>query len=154
MADAGTFQDRAPGLRLGRRGLTLLLVGVVTIPTLSVTLLTLLTTEPADHPLPVEISLAEDETGETAIRVHNAGQSALASVRIALNDAFYYMPRQHLDVGRDMVIPLTWFAKKSGHRFDPETIEPELVTVTARLPGNRRGVVHEEVGEPGTSAPK
>ncbi|QDU41167.1 hypothetical protein Mal4_55320 [Maioricimonas rarisocia] len=146
MPDAETFQERAPGLRLGRRGLTLLLVGVVTVPTVSVALLTLLTTRAADHPLPVEIRLTEDEAGETAVRISNAGDDELASVRIALNDAFYYMPRQRLDVGGEMVVPLTWFAKKSGHRFDPETIEPELVTVTARLPGNRRGVVHQEVG--------
>ncbi|MEW4528474.1 hypothetical protein [Maioricimonas sp. JC845] len=146
MANAGTFEERAPGLRLGRKGLTLLLAVVVAVPTLSVALLTRLTPQASDRPLPVEILLAEDETGEAAIRIRNTGDHDLSSVRIELNDAFYYMPRQRLAVGGEMLAPLSWFAKKSGHRFDPETIPPEHVTVTARLPGNRRGVAHQELG--------
>lgn len=141
--DLEQLQTQAPGTRLGRRGLTLLLLSVLSAPILGVLLLYAFLPKAQDRPLAVTVAPVESSEGEQAVQITNAGEDELRALSVEINDAFFYLPQQPLARGQSVTLPLSWFAKKSGHHFDP-AMPLESVRVSARLPGNERGLMFEK----------
>ncbi len=127
-------ERRAPGIRLGRFGLTALLIGVLSVPLLAVFALSRSLPPAHDRPLAMQIRLATTESGDAALRLTNESASELRNLRVEINQAFHFLPPDALSPEGELVLPLHWFAKKSGHRFQPEKWKLETVRVSARLP--------------------
>lgn len=136
---------RKPGLRLERRGLTLLLGGVLLLPILAVSIISATLPTAHDHPLNVTTRLVKPGTAGAAVVVHNQETVELASLRVELNGAYFHLPKGRLAPDAELELPLDWFAKKTGSTFDPRETPVRAIDISARLPGNRRAVYRETV---------
>ena len=137
---------RRPGLVLERRDLTLLFGFVLLIPILLVIVLSMILPAAHDRTLTVTAELINGEGAESALRLHNIGQTSLHALRIELNGAFAFFPQAPLLPDKSVDFPLKWFMKKTGSHLDPSQTTIRTVHVSARLPGNQRAIFEKHVG--------
>ena len=147
-------ERRAPGIRLGRLGLTVLLISILSLPILAVLALSRSLPPAHDQPLAMRIRLATSESGDAAIRLTNESADELQNLRVEINQAFHFLPPDALSPEGELVLPLHWFAKKSGHRFHPEKWQLETVRVSARLPNNHSAAASQQFQNLGQLAPR
>lgn len=136
-----SMQDsRRPGPKLNSRSLTLLFGGVLFCPIAIIAFLYLILPAAHDRPLPVQVTMIDEVGKSRSMRLVNAGDVALQSVRIEVNGAFAYFPQAPLQPKDEVEVSLDWFMKKTGQHLDPDRTEIRTVHVSARLPGNQRAV--------------
>jgi len=136
---------RKPGLRLGSRGLTLLLGSVLLCPIVAVLVLAAILPKAHDKPLAVTANVVHPMGTEPALAVRNVGETELRSMRLELNEAYAYLPQARLAAGAEVQVPLSWFAKKTGQHFEPDKTDVRAVHISARLPGNERALFRQTV---------
>ena len=75
-----------------------------------------------------------------ALSIINDSQEEWGNVSISLNDQFFYYHREKLAAGRELQIPLEFFATKGNSIFQPSANKLTEVTLFAQIPSGARGV--------------
>ena len=146
---------------LSRRGLTILLIVMCTVPIVTVTVLQL--TMPAVYPgsLNAECRLLDVPpanyyetpykdrvTFPTAVLiVKNTGDQSWTHLNVRINNGHYqiYEHRSPLEPGTERAFLLNRFVHRSGAEYDVGINRPYSVEIYARLPDRSRGTFETEL---------
>lgn len=134
------LQSEAPGLKLSSKGLTILFVVMLSLPVIAITIIVMTLPKASDLPLEADIVLVTEPPSDAHFMITNESQDHWKSLRMTINQAFYYLPTNHLSPGEELKVPLEWFGHKGGHRFDIEKGTVRQFQISVRLPNNRRAL--------------
>jgi hypothetical protein len=96
------------------------------------------------------MSFSPDDTPQRtrlvpALVITNNSQDDWGNVSASLNDQFFYYHREKLRAGRELKIPLEFFATKGNSVFQASSNKLTKVTLFAQIPSGARGVKEEEM---------
>lgn len=139
----GRLSLRRPVPTLSPRQLSLLFGLVLLCPIAVGTSLYLILPKAHDRPLSISVELVDPQQPSGILRLKNNGDVPLHGLRIELNGAFAYFPREPLPPEQTTEVSLQWFMKKTGQRLQATQTPIRKIDVSARLPGNQRAVYTE-----------
>lgn len=131
---------RRPVATLTRRQLTLLFALVLLCPIVVGTVLYVVLPTAHDRPLSITVEFIDVQKPDGKVRIKNTGDIPLHGLRIELNGAFAYFPREPLPPAEHTDVSLEWFMKKTGQRLQAGQTPIRKIDVSARLPGNQRAI--------------
>ena len=144
-ADDAAQNMRRPALMLAGRQLTLL-IGLMLVTPIAVVALLSLILPPAHHrSLPITVDLISEYGKPQMIRLTNTGDVTLQYLRIELNGAYGFFPQTSLPPHEQMDFSAERCMKKTGQHFESDKTELRTIHISARLPGNQRGVLTENL---------
>ncbi|MCC9608895.1 hypothetical protein LOC68_07970 [Blastopirellula sp. JC732] len=130
-------QSRPDSPRLTSRGLTLLLVGLATLPIVIVGILYVTLPATSSKPLAVDVKIDRD-ANPPALVIHNQDDCDWSNLSVSINGAFYHYYKHALPQGKELSLPVTAFLRRSGLPFDPAAVEINDVNVAARRVSGHR----------------
>lgn len=80
-----------------------------------------------------------------ALVISNQSQDDWGNVSISLNEQFFYYHREKLLAGRELKVPLEFFATKGNSVFQASSNKLTKVTLFAQIPSGARGVKEQEM---------
>lgn len=140
-------QSRPDSPQLTKRGLTLLLAGLATLPLLIVGILYFTLPATSSAPLAAEVKIVRD-VDPPIVAIMNKDDCDWTNVNVTLNGAFFHYYKHGLPKGQELSLPVTAFLRRSGLPFDPAAVKIEDVNVAARRETGYRATrdfeIHEE----------
>ena len=145
--DVNDLQSQAPGPKLSSRNLTVLLIVMLCLPAIGITIIVTTLPDASDLQLKADIRLVTEPAQDAHFVIVNQSDDLWRSVRMTINKAFYYLPKDDVPAGEKITVPLDWFAHKGGHRFDIAKGDVGLFQLSIRLPSNRRAIKEHDYSE-------